>query len=62
MVEIAQALSLKVTVEGIETREQHDIVSGLGADYVQGYYYARPLPIADYRQWQCPADLAPVMR
>ncbi len=62
MVEIAQALSLKVTVEGIETREQHDIVSGLGADYVQGYYYARPLPIADYRQWQCPADLAAVLR
>lgn len=35
-----------VLVEGVETKEQADYVISHGADYIQGYYYARPMDAA----------------
>lgn len=43
MIDLAHTLNLKVTVEGLETREQCSIVSALGADFGQGYYLAKPM-------------------
>ena len=37
-------LELKIVSEGVETKEQMEIISGLGIDYIQGYYFSRPLP------------------
>ena len=34
--------------EGVETQAELDIVMGLGVDFVQGYYFARPMPPADF--------------
>lgn len=51
MISMAKALKLEVTVEGIETEEQRKIVTGLGADLVQGFHYSRPLPLTEYQQW-----------
>ncbi|WP_328187838.1 putative bifunctional diguanylate cyclase/phosphodiesterase [Marinobacter sp. OP 3.4] len=51
MISMAHALKLEVTVEGIETLGQHKIVTELGADLGQGYYYSRPLPLTEYRQY-----------
>ncbi len=42
IVSIAQALSLDVIVEGIETAEQAEIVVQLGCQVAQGFYFARP--------------------
>ena len=36
-----------VVAEGIETEEQANILKGLGADRLQGYYYYRPMPEND---------------
>jgi EAL domain-containing protein (putative c-di-GMP-specific phosphodiesterase class I) len=44
---MAHALDLEVTAEGVERREQLDVLSRLGCDAVQGYYLARPLAAAD---------------
>jgi diguanylate cyclase (GGDEF)-like protein len=41
---LAHALELEVITEGVETAEQLAIVTNLGADLIQGYYYAKPLP------------------
>lgn len=41
--ELAHALSLTVTIEGIETELQHDQARRLGCDFGQGYHYDRPL-------------------
>ncbi|KPP96949.1 EAL domain-containing protein [Marinobacter sp. HL-58] len=51
MIAMALALKLEVTVEGIETEEQHKIVADLGADLAQGFHYSRPMPLPEYIQW-----------
>ncbi|MGB2739888.1 MAG: bifunctional diguanylate cyclase/phosphodiesterase [Cognaticolwellia sp.] len=48
---LAHALGLKVITEGVETAEQLAIVKKLGADLIQGFYFAKPLledEILDY--------------
>lgn len=52
IIKMAHSLKLQVTVEGIETGEQHQIVSDYGADTAQGFYYAKPLPVSDYINWK----------
>jgi diguanylate cyclase (GGDEF)-like protein len=44
---LAHALSLSVVGEGVEELEQVQILSGLGCDVVQGFYFARPMSAAD---------------
>ncbi|MCI2046088.1 MAG: EAL domain-containing protein [Faecalibacterium sp.] len=41
-------LDLPVIVEGVETREQRDFLESIGCGYIQGYYYAKPMPVSDY--------------
>ncbi|TYK66142.1 putative bifunctional diguanylate cyclase/phosphodiesterase [Colwellia echini] len=40
---LAHALGLNVITEGVETAEQLAIVTKLGADLIQGFYYAKPM-------------------
>ena len=42
--ELAHSLNLTVCYEGVETEEEFKCVLGLKPDYIQGYYYTRPLP------------------
>jgi diguanylate cyclase (GGDEF)-like protein len=44
--ELAHALGLAVTAEGVETRLQHDQVTAIGCESAQGYFYARPMTAA----------------
>ena len=39
---MARALGLEVVAEGVETGEQLACLRELGAQYAQGYYFARP--------------------
>ena len=47
VIELAHAVGLKVTAEGVETVEQMLRLRALGCDSAQGYYFARPQPAAD---------------
>jgi EAL domain-containing protein (putative c-di-GMP-specific phosphodiesterase class I) len=38
----------KVIAEGVETAQQRDLLASVGCDFVQGYLYARPMPVADF--------------
>jgi diguanylate cyclase (GGDEF)-like protein len=44
IVELAHALGLQVTAEGVETAEQHEALCALGCDSMQGFLFARPMP------------------
>ena len=44
MINLAKALDMMVVIEGVETKEQFDYMVGTGADYMQGYFFDKPLP------------------
>ena len=43
IVALAHSMGLKVIAEGVETAEEADILRELGCEYVQGFFYARPM-------------------
>lgn len=45
---MAHQLGIRVVAEGVETREQHDILRAAGCDYGQGYWYCRPVSAEDF--------------
>ena len=50
VVRMAKWLNMPVIAEGVEKEEQVQFLKSIGCEYVQGYYYARPMPIADYEK------------
>ncbi|CAG0907743.1 unnamed protein product [Cyprideis torosa] len=44
VISMAHGLGLKVIAEGVETRDQHDLLEYHGCDVAQGFLYARPVP------------------
>lgn len=48
MVSMAQKLGLGLLAEGVETREQVELLDKIGCDNVQGYYFARPMPQEEF--------------
>ena len=47
---LAKELRLKTVAEGIETAEQVEFVTQCGCDMIQGYYYYKPMPIAEFEK------------
>lgn len=39
------ALGCIMVSEGVEDKYQHDFVSSCGCEYIQGYYFSKPLPL-----------------
>ena len=48
VVRMAKWLNLQVIAEGVETKAQADFLRNIGCRVVQGYYFSRPLPVAEY--------------
>lgn len=51
LIKMLKHLGFKVLAEGVETAEQLDMLKKAECDMVQGYYYAKPMPIAEFRQF-----------
>jgi diguanylate cyclase (GGDEF)-like protein/PAS domain S-box-containing protein len=47
IIAMGQNLNLKVLAEGVETFSQVEILRQSGCDYIQGYYYSKPVPAVD---------------
>ena len=44
-------LGIKVVAEGVETREQFELLKSFGCEAFQGYYFAKPMPFDDLVKW-----------
>jgi EAL domain-containing protein (putative c-di-GMP-specific phosphodiesterase class I) len=60
IVSMAHGLSMRVIAEGVETREQLEILQSLNCDELQGFYVARPLPADRVPALMAKAYLFPV--
>ena len=49
-VAMMQDLNKHIVAEGVETREQLDILEDLGCHYLQGYYFSKPVPEQEFLQ------------
>ena len=49
IIHLAHSLGCDVVAEGVETEEQFNILKKNGCDFVQGYYFSKPLQKSDFR-------------
>lgn len=58
-IKLSRVLGLTVTAEGIENRSTVDLLTQMGCDEGQGYFFGRPLPVAEFeRQFLANSHLA----
>ena len=50
-ISMATSLGCKTVAEGVETLEQAEFVTQMGADMIQGYYFARPMTLLSLLDW-----------
>ena len=50
VVDLAKNLNMQVISEGVETVEQVDFLQDIDCHMVQGYYFAKPMPIKDFEE------------
>ena len=43
-----QGMKLKIVSEGIEEEKQYETMENLGIDYIQGFYFSKPLPEKEF--------------
>ena len=48
VIKMAKSLDMLVIAEGVEEEKQGKMLKRLGCDYIQGYYFAKPMPKKDY--------------
>ena len=49
-ISLAKKLGMQIVAEGIETREQVDFLAEQNCDLIQGFYFAKPLPINEFEE------------
>ena len=47
-VNMIKELGLKIVAEGVETEEQVEGIKKLGIDYIQGFYFSKPVSENDF--------------
>ena len=47
IIKLSESLRYNIIIEGVETREQADLLEGLGCKIIQGYYFSKPIPKSD---------------
>ena len=51
IIKMAHRLGLLTVAEGAETNEQVATLKTLGCDFIQGFYFSKPLPIEEYEKY-----------
>jgi EAL domain-containing protein (putative c-di-GMP-specific phosphodiesterase class I) len=59
IMQMAKSLNINVVAEGVETQKQVNFLSAIGCDYMQGYFFARPMPADQLLQFMEGQNTAP---
>lgn len=51
IIELSHRLAISVTAEGVEDEPTAAILTALGCDHLQGYLFARAMPVGDFVAW-----------
>lgn len=51
IIHMSKELEISVVCEGVETADQMEFLQEAGCDLLQGYYLARPMPMADFEKY-----------
>jgi diguanylate cyclase (GGDEF)-like protein/PAS domain S-box-containing protein len=51
VIDLGHNFGLRVVAEGAEDQESSDLLASWGCDVAQGYFFSRPLPPTDLRDW-----------
>jgi diguanylate cyclase len=51
-ISLAHSLGMKVIAEGVETADQANAVIELGCDEIQGFFFSKPVPAAEFVRWK----------
>jgi len=49
IIDLSRGLGIRLTAEEVETEEQYKFLRKLKCDEIQGYYFAKPMPGADFQ-------------
>ncbi len=51
VLDIAHSMEIPAIAEGVETRHYIELLRSYGCNYVQGYYYSKPLPVNEFNKF-----------
>lgn len=57
IVNMSKDIDVPTLIEGVETKDQVEFLREIGCSQVQGYYYARPMPLDEYKALLIKADV-----
>ncbi len=49
-IQLARNLDMRVVAEGIERKDQVDFLARQGCDMIQGFYFAKPMPVSEFEE------------
>ncbi len=50
IIDLGHTLGMKIVVEGIETKSMYEKIAEMGGDYIQGYYFSKPIPAFEFQE------------
>jgi len=56
IIELGHAAGCSVVAEGVETESERALIAGLGADVIQGWLFARAMPVDEFDRWLAERD------
>ncbi|PUA26596.1 MAG: two-component system response regulator [Cellvibrio sp. 79] len=51
IIRLAESLGMETIAEGVETAGESEVLSHQGCNLMQGYYFSKPLPVAQFESW-----------
>lgn len=50
IISLSKQLGMEVITEGVETKEHVDLLTEIGTDIFQGYYFSKPMPVDEFEK------------